>query len=63
MAVIATVSGFTTFHVQSFKGGVSFGSPMFPPPTEKKPKKVYAALVEGAGLQPGTNGLSGQDID
>ena len=62
MAVIAAVSGFKTFHVQSFKGGVTFGTSLYQAAPEKIPKKVYAAPVQGTGLQPGANGWSSQDI-
>ena len=56
IAVIAAVSGYTTFHVQSFKEGVTFGTSMFKPPADRKPKNVYAAPVQGPGLQQEVNG-------
>ena len=55
-AVIAAVSGYTTFHVQSFKGGVTFGTSMFLPPADRKPKNVYATPVQGLGLRQEVNG-------
>ena len=58
MAVIAVVSGYMTFHVQSFGGGVTFRKSLYNPPVEKKPKKVYTAPVQGLGLQQGVNSWS-----
>ena len=62
MAVVAAVSGSKMFHVQSFKGGVTFGSPRYAIAPEKKPKKVYAAPVEGPGLPKGANGGLTQNV-
>ena len=54
--VIAAVSGYTTLHVQSSKGGVTFGTSMFSPPADRKPKNVYATPVQGPGLRREVNG-------